>query len=138
VSNSQKYYDSVVFYYTNSLINYWSSNININDERIGYGPASKLFNLLVKSIQQSTVFRRNRIYPFLHVPFDKYSLVPLRLIINDISGVNYKMQIPGNATMGFIANKELYTVIHSAITRITKAADIDRIVYDYWAWDGTH
>lgn len=138
VTNSQKYYDSVVFYYTNSLINYWASKVHCKDEKVGYGPASKLFNLLVKAMQRSTIYRRERVNPYLHVPFDKYTLLPLRIIINDIAVVNYKIQIPSNATMGYIINKELYTVIHSAVTRITKTADADRIIYDYWAWDGTH
>jgi hypothetical protein len=97
-ARSQEYYDNLVSYYSESLIKYWSSQVSNSDERLGFGPASKIFNLLIKAIQKSNEYSRKSIYPFMHVPFDKYSLMPLRNIINDISSVQYRVYIPSNAT----------------------------------------
>jgi hypothetical protein len=135
---SQKAYDLLVINFTNSFINYWANNISNDNEKIGFGPASKIVNLLIKIIQQSENHKIKGIDGYLHVPFDLYTLRPLKNIINSISNVNYNINIPSTATMGFIINESQYFVITNAIRNIAKEANIVPILYEYWGWDRTH
>ena len=56
-------------------------------------------------------FAYNFICKRLHIPFDQYTLRPLRNIINDLTDIDYKINIPQNATMKFVNTKELYVVL---------------------------
>jgi hypothetical protein len=73
VSNchNQNSYNHAIEQLTNSLLQYW---VDTTDQKLVYGPASKIVNLLVKTIQESNQYRINHIIPFQHVPWDSYTL----------------------------------------------------------------
>jgi hypothetical protein len=127
----------MLFSYAEDLISYWHKNTYTNSEKIGYGPAIKIINLLIKAIQE-TSYHQKTIWRFQHVPFDYYTLLLLRRIINDISNLQYKITVPASPSMSFIGNKESYLIFMDVIFRLSKKARIHPIVYDYWAWNKTH
>lgn len=137
-SKTQSKFDYIVLKYSYSFIDYWSSKIENKSEKIGFGPASKIVNLYIKYIQESKDHRINGIDHLLNVPFDLYTIRPLKNIINDISDVNYNINISSTATMGYVVNEELYWVLTRAIRNICKEANINPIVYEYWGWNRTH
>ncbi len=137
-AKSQKKFDELVLQYSHSLIDYWAKRVENKSEKIGFGPASKIVNLFIKVIQLSTNHRIKGIDHLLNVPFDLYTIRPLKNIINDLSDVNYNIKIPSTATMGYVVNEELYWVLTKAIRKLCKEAEIMPIVYEYWGWDRTH
>ncbi|MHB9140134.1 MAG: hypothetical protein ACYC4Q_12090, partial [Victivallaceae bacterium] len=125
--------------YTESLINHWAETANgLKKYYIGYGPASKIINLIAKMIQKSKQYNRESLYPFIHVPFDNFTLKPLRNIINDLTCLKYKITIPEEPAMSFITNPELYDIMQNAVSKLCNKADIYPIVYEYWCWDEHH
>ena len=103
-----------------------------------YGPAIKMINLLIKWIQESEEFRQIEKLKFQQVPFDSFSLKPLRLIINELTKINFKISIPTNASMGFINTPQLYSILMDSVYELSKLAAISPIVYDYWCWEDKH
>ena len=134
---TQRAFDKYLYDLVNSLISNWKLKVPVNG-RIMYGPAIKMVNLLFKTIQHSRDHRRENILPFLHVPFDEYSLKPLTNIINQLANCDFKISIPGNVTMQFITNPELYLIIKNAVFNLSRQANIYPIIYDYWSWNRTH
>lgn len=128
---SQKEYDNLIFFLANSLINEWEGKAQVTSDKIGFGPAIKIINLLVKRIQESNSFTRPNIWKYMHVPFDKYSLLPLKNIINDLTGLKYKLPIQKNVSMGYVTNMELYIDLTKVIGNLSKRAKIQPITYDY-------
>lgn len=61
-----------------------------------------MINLLIKTTQQSLDYRLSDKIKYQQVPFDSFSLKPLRFIINELTGLKYKINIPVNVSMGFI------------------------------------
>ncbi|MFX0201898.1 MAG: hypothetical protein ACFFCW_37790 [Candidatus Hodarchaeota archaeon] len=121
----------------NSLINYWDGEVE-KHQRIIYGPASKMVNLLLKVLNESIHMTNNEIQRFLHVPFDQYTLTPLIKIINYLTDVNYKIYIPKNVTMSYISDPQLYQIIQDAVVKLCEQSVIDPILYDYWCWNEKH
>lgn len=74
----------------------------------------------------------------MHIPFDYFTLLPLKNIINDISNETFKITIPKNPSMAYITNKELYVIFTNSLFNLCKKAKIKPIIYDYWAWNNTH
>lgn len=130
-------YDKNLFDWINSFIDYWESQTN-EENKIIFGPASKMINLLIKTLNESKIITNDRLIHFFHVPFDVYSLKPLIKIINKISDVSYKIDIPKNPTMKFITNPEIYWIIQNSVFKLCKNARIPPIFYDYWCWNEKH
>ncbi|NOX85241.1 MAG: hypothetical protein GXO86_04645 [Chlorobi bacterium] len=135
---SQSGYTDFVFHYTNSLINYWDNKYQKSILKIGYGPASKIINLIGKMVNESMYFDTKNIEHLLHVPFDVFSLKPLTSIINELTNVRYKITIPRSPSMKYILNKEHYVTVQTAVFNLCEIAGIKPIVYDYWCWNRTH
>src|SRR3989344_1086815 len=131
-------YDKHLFKFVYSFIDYWNFQIVNPDDRIIFGPASKMINLLIKTLNQSTYLNNEKIMPFFHIPFDEYTLKPLINIINFISDVKYKISIPKNPTMKYISTPELYLIIQNAVFKLCEKARINPILYDYWCWNEKH
>lgn len=135
---NQSDYNDFIFHYTNSLINYWNNKYQYSTSKIGYGPASKIINLIGKMINESQYFNTKNVESLLHVPFDEFSLKPLTSIINDLTNVSYNITIPRSPSMKYIVNKEHYQTIQTAVFKLCNTAGIQPIVYDYWCWNRTH
>jgi hypothetical protein len=136
-TQTKEEYDKNLFGWINSFINHWESQTD-EENKIIFGPASKMVNLLIKTLNESKIITNDRLMQFFHVPFDLYSLKPLIKIINKISDVNYKIDIPKNPTMKFITNPEIYWIIQNSVFKLCKNASISPILYDYWCWNEKH
>ena len=66
------------------------------------------------------------------MPWDKFTLQPLRKIWNG------NPRIGSSSSQGFVKNLEQYLELHSLITNIVSQAGVDRIAYEFWAWDKEH
>lgn len=131
-------FDNKLFSWINLFIEYWASQVKNKEQRIIFGPASKMLNLLLKVSNESEYITNNKIQELLHVPFDEYTLKPLIRIINEITDVNYRIDIPKNPTMKYISNPQLYLIVQNAVFRLCQEASIDPILYDYWCWNEKH
>jgi hypothetical protein len=83
----------------------------ISEVRIGFGRAAKLLGLSVKHLlwySELTEDDRIRLLKFLNVPLDSYTLQGIRIVAPDL-------QIPKNATMKFVRDKQHYQQIQNRI-----------------------
>jgi hypothetical protein len=136
IASKEDYY-RFVFLYADSLIEKWSKE-TFKDEYLCYGPALKMVNLLVKVIQETDSIRESSKLKYQQVPFDSFSLIPLRFIINDLTNLKYRIIIPSNASMGFITTPGLYKIMMDSVYNLCELSNINPIVYDYWCWEDKH
>jgi hypothetical protein len=137
VKSNEDYYD-LVFKYGDSLIKRWADKTLQKESYLIYGQSLKMINLVIKTSQQSILYSLEDKIKYQQVPFDSFSLKPLRLIINKLTGLNYKINIPINVTMGFINTPQLYRIIMDSVYKLCNEAQIDPIIYDYWCWEDKH
>ncbi len=137
VQTNEDYYN-FVFKYGDSLIERWADKTRQTDGYLMYGQSLKMINLLIKTIQQSPDYRVSDKIKYQQVPFDSFSLKPLRFVINKLTGLNYKITIPINVSMGFINTPQLYRIIMDSVYKLCNEAKIDPIIYDYWCWEDKH
>jgi hypothetical protein len=134
---TKRKYDEELFTWIYSFIEYWESQVP-PENRIIFGPASKMVNLLIKTLNESTLISNKRIMSFMHIPFDEYTLKPLTKIINQMTSVKYRIDIPNNPTMKFISTPELYWIMQNALLKLCRKSNIHPILYDYWCWNEKH
>lgn len=134
VKSTDDYY-KFAYKYSDSLINKWAETTLKPDNYLISGPALKMINLFIKTSQQSINFKQDDKVEYQQIPFDSFSLLPLRLIINDLTGLNYRITIPINASMGFINTPQLYKIIMDSVYKLCKETQISPIIYDYWCWE---
>lgn len=135
---SQNEYDRYILKWTNSFITYWNITVTNNQQRIPYGPAIKITNLLVKVISENKVLTNQQILRFMHIPFDEFTLKPIRIIINELTDINFRVDVPKNPTMKLITNYELYNIFRKSLFDLCDRARIYPICYDYWCWNERH
>lgn len=123
--------------YSLSLADYWYNNTG---HKIGFGPASKIVNLLVKAKQESPVFQTPNVVLFQHIPWDSYTLKPLRFIINDLTGLPFLIKIPREPSMSFVATPQMYDWLQTALSTLYAQlpVHVPKIHYDYFAWNENH
>jgi len=131
---NQTDFDSIFKSFSDSLLVGW---ITATNGKLNYGPASKMVNLLIKTIQESEQFKVNTIISFQHVPWDSYTLRPLKNIINEITTVNYRINIPTSAAMSFVNTPELYDTLQKAIFKLYSMIEGQppTIFFDYFEWN---
>ncbi|MBK8395670.1 MAG: hypothetical protein IPL26_10570 [Leptospiraceae bacterium] len=86
-----KDYEKYLFSLSENFILYWKNQVENPNENITYGPAIKMINLLIKVMQESRNYHNQKLLPFMHIPFDIYSLLPLKEIINNLTDIDYKL-----------------------------------------------
>ncbi|MFQ5448102.1 MAG: hypothetical protein ACE5FF_14355, partial [Saprospiraceae bacterium] len=131
-------FNDIITSFANSLIDFWDDEIGINSQRIGFGPATKIVNLFVKSIQESEEFRMAHLFPLMHVPFDEYTIVPLREIVNDLTRIRYRISIPKKPSMSYVMMPELYNELQFVVKNLCDQAGTMPIVYEYLCWNEEH
>ncbi len=131
-------FDAHLFEWIDDFIDYWNSQINDSNKRIIFGQASKIVNVLIKTLNESTFLSNENVVPFLNVPFDEFSLKPIKNVINKLTEVKYRINIPTNPTMSYINSPDLYRIIQNAVFELCKKASIVPILYDYWCWNEKH
>lgn len=133
---NQQAYDEIVNSYTVSLASYWQLERN---EKIGYGPCSKMVNLFIKAIYRQGIVNNQRIEKFFHVPLDSFSILPLRNIIDELNENElFGIPITTTATMNFVVNRQLYDEFQRVIKLLCRRAGITPYQYEIWAWDKHH
>ena len=138
VVDSKDGYYNFIQGYGDSLIRWWANQTQNPDHYLQYGPALKMVNLLIKWNQESEYFKQHDKLKFQHVPFDSFSLQPLKNIINQLTDTKFKIVIQSNASMGIINTPQLYKVIMDCIYKLTELSNIHPIAYDYWCWEEKH
>lgn len=136
-SDTELKYSRVIETYTDSFLNSWTKECN---DKLVYGPASKIVNLLIKTIQESSIFRIESIIPFQHIPWDSYTLRPLRNIIDELSNSKFRINIPTSATMSYVTTYELYDILQKSIFSLYHKIPKNppAIYFDYFAWNDNH
>lgn len=134
---NQDDYDQIIKSFSDSLLIGWTKATN---SKLIYGPASKIVNLLIKAIQETDQFKIKTIIPFQHIPWDSYTLRPLRNIINELTTTNYRINIPTSAAMSFVNSPELYDALQKAIFKLYSMIEGQppTICFDYFAWNDNH
>ena len=127
-------FDLIIKTHTDSFLNSWWTTTS---KKLVYGPASKIVNLLIKAIQESNQYKVDSIIRFQHVPWDSYTLRPLRKIINELADTNYYINIPTTAAMSYVNSTELYDVFEKAIFKLYDMlpGQPPTIYFDYFAWN---
>jgi hypothetical protein len=134
---NQGEFDKIIKLFSDSLLTGWSA---ATKSKLIYGPASKIVNLLIKAIQESEQFKVKTIIPFQHIPWDSYTLRPLRNIINELTTTYYHINIPTSASMSFVNSTELYDTLQKAIFKLYSMIEGQppTICFDYFAWNDNH
>lgn len=101
---------------------------------MGYGRGAKLLNLVLKKLACFRAVpdeRRSALITLMHVPFDSYTLVGLRIVAPEL-------RIPANATMKHITSPGEYAAFQAFISEVADEATVPPIYYDILAWDLAH
>jgi hypothetical protein len=140
-AKTQKEFDKRLIYWVSALQKQWQSKSKKN---IDFGRAAKLVNLFVRDIWESIdpvtgkfYVKNRKVQKFLHVPFDSFSLRPLRKIIQDLTSEKIE-NIPSNASMKYVESRKQYMILQEAVRQLCKKAKTDPIIYEYWSWNRTH
>jgi hypothetical protein len=129
----QSDYDELLFKIANSLKNSWKvKNEKGQTSKMNIGIALKIINLLMKHLVYVNLKERKDLIRFLHVPWDKFTLQPLKNIWLGTP------RIVSNSSQGFVKSKEQYIELHNFITTLTNKTGVKRIIYEFWAWDSKH
>lgn len=116
-----------------SLVADWGpTNDRGKPSRMNVGVAMKIANLALKHLAFSEHSKNPRLMSWLHVPWDSFTLKPLRPFWTGAPA------IPANPSQGFVTDLALYDRLHAAISDIAAEAGVDRITYEFWAWDRAH
>ncbi len=140
-SKTQDAYDKKLFYWVSTLRKEWFER---SGGRLDFGRAAKLVNLLARDIAESInpdtrkfYVSNRKVKKFLHVPFDSFSLRPLRKIIHHLADDKI-LPIPSNATMKYVGTKRQYIALQKAVRKLCKKAKKAPILYEHWSWARTH
>jgi hypothetical protein len=131
--NCQEKHDELLYDLAKSLVEDWGPVTDQNQpSKMNIGIALKINNLLLKHFCFSEIKPDQGRIEWLHVPWDKFTLIPISHIWTG------NPRIPATASQGFVKSMEHYKQLHSLITSIVKEARIPRIYYELWAWDKEH
>lgn len=126
--DNQEAFDRLLFSAAESLVADWgATNDDGQPSRMNIGLALKITNLVFKRAAFSDFITNPRVKGWLHVPWDQYTLRPLRAL--------WEQYPPIDPTQGFVDTVDRYLALHELISAITREAGVDRITYEFWAWD---
>lgn len=130
---NQDEFDDFAYGVAESLVQDWGDKKNNGQPTyMNMGIALKITNLILKHSAYSDHSHNPDVKTWLHVPWDRYTLLPLQSIW---AGNPPTPRDPGQ---GFVKKLDLYKELHSLITDIAGEAGIPRIIYEFWAWDRSH
>jgi hypothetical protein len=130
---SQSDFDAFALYLGRSLNTEWGKS-----ERMSHGVAMKIINLILKHFAFSDHVINPKALPLLHVPWDLFTLQPLRIIFRETATRSGIPQIPAKRGMGYVESIEIYNALHTFITDICDRAGVLRVHYELIAWDKGH
>ena len=131
--SSQADFDRLALSVGKSLVADWGpKNDHGEPSRMNIGIALKITNLVLKHLAFSDHARNLRLIEWLHVPWDRFTLTPLKDIWTG------HPRIPNAPSQGFVKDIDLYWNLHALISGIVHDAGRPRIHYEMWAWDSAH
>ncbi|MDO9580354.1 MAG: hypothetical protein Q7J06_07270 [Bacteroidales bacterium] len=131
--SNQNEYDTFLFEIADSLVRSWDEkNKKGGMSKMNIGISLKIMNLLMKHLTFVHIGNNSKLINYLHVPWDKYTLQPLCLIWKGYP------RIDSSSSQGFVKNIAQYLGLQTFITNIVTQAGVDRIAYEFWAWDKEH
>jgi len=130
---NQDQYNKLCKRFTRELLRAW---LERRGEKLGFGLASRAVDLVMMALNESESRRCETAAPFLRVPLDARTLAPLRLIIDELTDIDFAMEIPAKPTVGFVAVEEQYYVLEGAISALALRASVAPIVYAYFSAEG--
>jgi len=134
--SNQVVFVSMIMNLGRSLVSEWgSTNEDGNPTKMNHGVAMKIINLIVKHFAFSRFMRNDQVKHFLHIPWDKYTLSPVRFLYNEMSP---RERMPSKPSMGFVSNIRCYKRLHDMISEICYEAKMPRINYEFYVWDMDH
>lgn len=129
----QETFDRFAIELGDSLVLDWGATNDLGKPgKMNIGVAMKIVNIAIKHLSFSDPQRNPSLIEFLHVPWDKFTLGPLRTIWREHPA------IPTSPGMGFVKNLATYRQLHLLISSIAQDAGVPRIVYEFWKWDAAH
>jgi hypothetical protein len=129
----QEMFDGFALELGKSLVADWgATNDHGEPSRMNIGVAMKIANLALKHLTFSEYCQNPGLIEWLHVPWDSFTLRPLREIWAEDPA------IPNSPSQGFVKTLAMYQQLHSLISGIANEAKVPRIVYEVWAWDTAH
>lgn len=131
--SDQASFDRLALQLGESLVADWgSTNDRGEPSRMNIGVAMKIVNLALKHLAFSEHGTNPHIVKWLHVPWDSFTLRPLR------SAWRGQPAIPASPSQGFVTTRAMYEQLHATISEIAAEAGTLRIHYEIWAWDSAH
>jgi hypothetical protein len=133
ILRDQETYDLLAFEMGETLVIDWGAkNDQDGPTKMNIGVAMKIVNLALKHFTFSDLCRNPDLVRWLHVPWDSFTLRPLRKIWPG------NPAIPSDAGQGFVKDLNTYQSLHTFISDIAQEAGVPRIIYEFWAWDASH
>lgn len=128
--NDQASFDRLAMELGESLVADWGPTTDRGEPtRMNGGVAMKIANLALKHLTFSEHARCPAPVGWLHVPWDSYTLLPLRGLWLG------KPPIPKKVGQGFVKDLGMYQALHELISSVAEEAGVPRINYEFWAWD---
>lgn len=130
---SQDDFDQFLINLGESLVAEWGTVKNNGGlSYMNIGISLKIINLIIKHLVFSKHTNNSNLNEWLHVPWDSFTLNPLREIYQGYPA------IPKKPRQGFVKNLSMYQELHEFISCIAKEAGVDRINYEFLIWDASH
>lgn len=133
---NQSQFDILVRRTGEDLLRSWREAFAERPSKLSYGAAYRAVDLLFLAIDESERCRHDSVRRFLHAPLDGTTLKPLRLIVDELTEVEFALEIPATVPSGFVATEEQYVLLQGAISVLARRAGIPPILYAYWCTEG--
>jgi hypothetical protein len=130
---NQEQYDKLCKRISRELLRDWRER---RGGKLGFGLAARAVDLVMMALGESESCRRESAAPFLRAPLDARTLARLRLIVDELSDVDFAVEIPAKPGAGFVTTEELYYILQSAVAELARRAETTPIVYAYWCAAG--
>jgi len=130
---SQDEFDGFMLSLAESIVEDWGDlNERGKPTRMNIGISLKITNLVLKHLSFSSHNQNPFLIEYLHVPWDRFTLRPLRNVWK------YSPAIQKSSSQGFVKDLETYYRLHSLVTDIVNEVGIHRIHYELFAWNLAH
>ena len=130
---NQDQYDKLCMRTCRDLLREWRGE---RGEKLGFGAASRAVDLLMMALAESSSCRRESATGFLRSPLDSRTLAPLRRIVDQLTDVDFSIDIPAKPGSGYVASEELYYILQGAVAELARRAETAQITYAYWCAAG--
>lgn len=130
---SQNDFDRFLILLGESLVSDWGNLKNHGGSSyMNIGISLKINNLIIKHLVFSKHTSNSNLKEWLHVPWDSFTLNPLREIYQGYPA------IPRNPSQGFVKSLDIYQKLHEFISAMVKETGVDKINYEFMIWDLSH